>query len=334
MCGVLRSKLYAYGYADDEEIYQKARRIVTAELQNIVYGEYLPVILGQTSMQRYGLTIPKTGYSTYNRKRDPSIVNSFTTASYRFGHSLIQGLVNMADVNNPNRVLQIYQLRENFFNMDRYLSNNGLGMDQIIAGLVGQEAQTMDRFVTEDVTNFLFLEFGEDTGNIRTRDFGGDLVARNLQRGRDHGLPGYNKYRSVCGLRSIKSMRKKHQPAEISQTNWKILGQLYKSPNDIDLFAGGLGEIPVRDGLTGPTFTCIKSSQFKMLKEGDRFFFTHSNQAGSFKQDQLSQLKKRTLRDVICENTDVARMRPNAFLLTGSSLNCNNINNLDIGLFK
>jgi len=323
-------RYFAYGYADDEEIYQRARRIVIAEYQSIVYGEYLPIILGNTAMQQYGLNVPQTGYSDYNSWRDPSLVHSFSTAAFRFGHSLIQGLVNMADVNNPNSVLQSYQLRENFFNMDRYLSNNGLGMDQIIAGLVGQEAQTMDRFVTEDVTNFLFLKFEEDTGNIGSRDFGGDLVARNLQRGRDHGLPGYNKYRSLCGMKSIRSMRDKHRPNEISKTNWRILGQLYKSPDDIDLFAGGLGEIPVSDGLTGPTFTCIKSSQFGMLKEGDRFFFAHEDQPGRFNPDHLWQLKKRTLRDIICQNTEVARMRPNAFLLTGQFSSCNFINDLDI----
>ena len=36
---------------DDDVIYENARRIVIAEMQNIVYGEYLPVVLGEKAMR-------------------------------------------------------------------------------------------------------------------------------------------------------------------------------------------------------------------------------------------------------------------------------------------
>lgn len=43
------------------------------------------------------------------------------------------------------------------------------------------------------LTNLLFKKADEKHG--------GDLVAFNVWRGRDHGLPGYNAYRELFGLR-------------------------------------------------------------------------------------------------------------------------------------
>ena len=160
----------------------------------------------------------------------------------------------------------------------------------------------MERFVTKDVTNFLFLEVGENTGDIGNRDFGRDLVSLNLQRGRDHGLPGYNKYRQYCGLEGLPNFQRQVGPPDIYPANWIILSELYETTDDIDLFVGGLAEVPVPGGLTGPTFNCIVAIQFRRLMDSDRFFFTHRNQAGSFTSTQLSQLRKRTLKDIICQS--------------------------------
>ena len=62
----------------------------------------------------------------------------------------------------------------------------------MLKGLANQASQTCDVFATDEVTNFLFKE--------QDKDFGSDLFARNIQRGRDHGLPSYNSFREKCGL--------------------------------------------------------------------------------------------------------------------------------------
>ena len=59
-------------------------------------------------------------------------------------------------------------------------------------------------------------------------------------------------------------------PEEIPSRQWEVLRSLYSSPDQIDLFTGGLAETPVGDGLTGPTFNGIKAKQFASLKDGDR----------------------------------------------------------------
>ncbi len=305
---------------DGESIYQRARKVVIAEMQNIVYSEYLPAVLGDDAIRKYKLSIPSgTDNTKYEDKMDPSITNAFATAAYRFGHSMIQGLINILDEVSGAHI-DSFALRDNYFDLTHYFGTNGEGMERLIKGLITQAAQTNDRFLTEDVTNFLF------PGGA---NFGSDLVARNIQRGRDHGLPGYNEWRRFCDMDEVCSFDD-DAPPQITQDNWDRLAALYESPSDIDLFTAGLAEIPVNGGLTGPTFNCIKAIQFKMLLHGDRFFFSHR---GQFGDDQLTQLKARTLADVICDNTNIENTPTNAFVNTSADRSCDNKNVLNLSLF-
>ena len=49
--------------------------------------------------------------------------------------------------------------------------------------------------------------------------------------------------------------------------------QYFSRLEDIDLFPGGLSEIPKHGGTLGPTFSQIIGFTFKRLKYGDRFWF-------------------------------------------------------------
>lgn len=58
-----------------------------------------------------------------------------------------------------------------------------------------------------------------------------------------------------------------------------------------------------------------QAMQFKLLKDGDRFFFTHGNGGpGAFWEYQIQHLRKRTFGDIICENSGIAQTQQNVFL--------------------
>jgi hypothetical protein len=74
---------------DNEKLFQEARRILIAVMQNIVYKEYLPVILGPVIMYKYDLGVSGAYKNVYNDSVDATISNEFSTAAFRFGHNNI-----------------------------------------------------------------------------------------------------------------------------------------------------------------------------------------------------------------------------------------------------
>merc|ERR1711951_270822 len=175
-----------------------------------------------------------------------------------------------------------YELGSNYFNLGKYELKSGLGMEEILTGLIKQKAQTNDRHVSVEVTNKLFA-------NVSPGGIGGDLVARNIQRGRDHGLPSYAAfYKQFAPSDQSGTMDCwDKRPKQITSSNWNLLKSIYMHPHHIDLFVGGLAEEPYGGGLTGATFQGIKGRQFKDLKEGDRFFFTHQGNMNEAEYNQI-----------------------------------------------
>lgn len=80
----------AYPAWDDETIFQESRRVLAAEVQHIVFNEWLPVVLGRKIMNKYGLDLVEEGYyDGYDSKVNSGIRLAFQAAAFRFGHSIL-----------------------------------------------------------------------------------------------------------------------------------------------------------------------------------------------------------------------------------------------------
>lgn len=63
----------------DEDIFQRARRLVIASMQNIILYEYLPTLFDE----------PIPEYNGYKPDVHPGISHVFQSAAFRFGHTMI-----------------------------------------------------------------------------------------------------------------------------------------------------------------------------------------------------------------------------------------------------
>lgn len=287
---------------DDERLYQEARRILIAQAQHITYNEWLPIVIGRSKMQQLGLLPLQRGFSSdYDGNVLPSIVNEFVGAAFRFGHSLVQGNYNLFNQQRQKEAGDKI-LRQHFFKTQEVYKPGNL--DKFLISLATVPIQNMDNSFSEELTNHLF----EDHPAQR---FGLDLVSLNIQRGRDHGLRGYNSYRELCGLKRANNFDDLCDT--IPNVIVKRLQTLYNSVDDIDLFIGGVSERAAEGALVGPTFQCIIADQFLKLKRGDRYFYDLGGQAGSFTQEQLDEIRKFSLARLACGNSQVQKFQPLLF---------------------
>ena len=275
-----------YQGMSDEQIYQFVRRIVGAQMQVITYKEFLPLVLG-------GDAIPE--YNGYKPKVNPGIANEFSTASFRFGHSLLSP--NVLRITNSGDVVAV-PLKDAFFNPMLVPVDDGI--DSMLRGLAAQRAQEMDNMIVNDVRNLLFVISG---GGL-------DLASLNMQRGRDHGLPDYNTIRAAYGLPRVTSFAEISSNPEVQDA----LESAYGDVNDIDLWVGGLAEDHAPGALVGETVRAVLADQFIRLRDGDRLWY-QNDPFFSYYTDWMEEVEETTLSDIIKRNTNIGNeLQDNVFM--------------------
>ena len=293
---------------DDEWIYQEARKIVGAILQKIVYYDYLPKIFGK---RIYDIVVGE--FDTYDPRINPGVNNAFSTAAYRYGHTLIRPFFDRLDSSYQNTGTGPLELSQVFFNPDQFRAS--FGTDPLTRGLITQTSRRVDEFLSTVLTSNLF----------RTHL---DLASLNIQRGRDHGLPPYLTWQRYC-----KEVFPELMDARFENvlTYVRFL-ELYGSLDTLDLWVGGLAEEREAGSLLGPTFACLFGITFANIRDGDRFYFKAN---GVFETAQRESIEQHSLAAIICDNGDsIDQLQEDVFLSGQPRVPCSSIPRINLQLWQ
>ena len=267
---------------NDEKLYQEARKILIAEMQVIVYNEFLPALMGQK--------LPP--YKGYKPMVNPGISNAFAAAAYRNGHSMVGPDIGVVNENFVE--IDALPLANVFFNPSIIPSVGGI--DPFIRYFAIDTQQITDTKIVDPLRNFLFGPPGSG---------GFDLGALNIQRGRDHGLSDYNTMRADFGLPRVQNFSQITSNAVVSDA----LKKLYKTVDNIDAWVGMLAEDHAPGASLGQTHIAIMRDQFMRLRDGDRFWY----QNGMFNKQQMAVIESTRLSDILMRNTGVVGLQSNIF---------------------
>ncbi|XP_048886441.1 eosinophil peroxidase isoform X1 [Brienomyrus brachyistius] len=279
-----------------DTLYQEARKILGAVHQVLTWNHYLPRVLGQKA--HLELLPP---YHGYQPDTDPSIANAFATAAFRFAHVTVHPVVNRLDHGyHPSSHHPPLPLHLSLFASWRVMQEGGI--DPVLRGLLLYPAklQTPGQMMVEELTERLF----QAQGGLPL-----DLGALNLQRGRDHGLPGYSAWRQLCDLSVPTTVTELAGILGSAKLAQKLL-HLYGTPHNIDLWVGAISEPALPGGRVGPLLSCLLGKQFRALRDGDRFWWEREE---VFTGAQRAELRRVSLSRIICDNTRLGHVPPDPF---------------------
>ena len=270
-----------------DQLYAMAKEITTAEYQNIIYKQFLPALIG-----------PVLGpYKGYDPNVKAQATQEFTTAAFRAGHSQVAGTQHGYD-NNGNLVFTESLYDASFNSAVQDIAN---GIDPTLRSLSVDYGLNTDVYVVSPLRNLLFSTLpGGDVDEI-------DLIAIDIQRGKDVGLGTLNETRTALGMQPYKSFSELTSDPVLQQN----FASVYRDINHVDLFMGGLAEAHVPGTVLGPTFEVITAYQFYCLRAGDRFFWQNE----SFDAKTAAMISNTTLTDLMKRDTDTtAHLQSNLFL--------------------
>jgi peroxidase len=274
----------------DEQLYQSARQIVIGEIQSITYNEWLPALMGNNAL---------TNYHGYNPNVNPTISVEFASAAFRL-HTLLDDDVQFLD----NKGQAIASLPSLSLSADFFQPGIVALPGEVAANLKYLSTdltQEVDEQTVDGLRNALFA----DAPVINNVEVGAsDLIADDIQRGRDQGDPTYNQLRVAMGERPVTSFAQITSNVQLQQQ----LQQIYGNVNNVEAFVGLMAEDHLRGSSLGQTEQAVLAKQFQALRDGDRFFYQNADPASL-----VQQLNNTTLSQIIQRNTTLTNLQSNVF---------------------
>ncbi|XP_034943061.1 dual oxidase 2-like [Chelonus insularis] len=276
-----------------EKIFNEARKWVIASQQKIVVYDWLPQWLGMNL----------SDYEGYDASVNPQIDQFFQSAAFRFGHTLVPAGVYLRDYGEFGCKLKLSKRAIRTCN-NYWMSENGLfdkfqrlegaiDVEKLLMGMAVQLAEEEDHKIVEDLRGSVFgpLEFSRR-----------DLMALNIQRARDHGVPDYNTARKAYNLPRVNSID--HFRNVHPKIKEEFLTMYNSSFDDIDIWIGGILE--TEDG-PGELFRTIIADQFERIRNGDRFWFENTHN-GLFTPEEIERIQDLTFNQILLTVTDVGEL--------------------------
>jgi len=301
---------------DDEELYQAARRRNIAQYQKIVLYDYLLAEFGSPFADRVE---PYDGYSV---TVDATTAAAFAAAAFRYGHSSLRGYPSLdecgAEVTMPPGNVPNIGQTGGPISIPIVLAVAG-GIEPAIRGLIATNTGQIDVKYDDGIRNILLP--GSESGGV-----GIDLMALDLQRGRNNGIPNYERLREayntnggVYGTNGCPSAQEKldniNDPlpcfrqiitgfpgkgSDDEEALAKALRDLYGKVKRMDPIIGLLAEKKVPDTSFGETIGSIIVDQYRRARDGDRFWYENI-----LNEEEISAINMVTMRDLLVRNFDL-----------------------------
>jgi hypothetical protein len=270
-----------------EQLYQRARKTVGAELQVITYQEFLPALLGPHALGPRG---------QYDASLNPTTINEFATGFFRVGHSMLPTDFRRVREDGTPAPQDPVPVGSDAFRPSAFLGTSQ-ELEYQLRGLAIELQEEVDPMVVDNLRNIVI------PGVIDI-----DLLAGDIQRGRDHGLASYNTMRAAYGLQSATSFADITGDANLQAK----LAQLYGDVDSVEPFVGALAEDHLPGASVGPITAAAINEQFRRLRDGDRFWYENDP---AFTPEEIASLQRTQLSDIIRRNTTIENLQDDVFFL-------------------